>query len=637
MIDSIQLRVHFPRENGQIVHNQEIYNKLISLSINNRSKGIDHEHDWALYENSIYSDSMALVTDELLLKTFDLLKQETHGNEYTALAGRFRLRSSHYHVGYKLMIEKEYADLGFSIPKFIYGHSVAQFLTNPHTGRPRLMSREEQKKNIWNQFVRVLKIFFDRFFGTRTDGTSLVNFDFVQITEIDLCFNQYFESKEFAHEFLNEVQKTQTVSMRKSKRNVKSYTDSEHKTGIAVIKSHTYYKQYHKGTSVMKDDIPRILKGNKAKKEHLEALKEYYTDPEHGEIEFIQLKKSIENKRRELSLILGAGWYKTDKKHPFYKEDFELNEKDYKYYKNMHSAYYRELDEMQKKLMSKEEYRNTFNRIIDTQNLVDIADKIIRHELRIYGKTMSKDYNYFVRVMDEQNTITKNGGQASKLPRSITNRRKMLKKLEAKERRFNNKNDKKNILTPSEKENLKLLRSEFRKRYQWFLGENPDPSSKQFTKKILDFYLNKFFQYVDEYQVKELPKWSIMKARINEENKRREKIQALRYGENLANGIDKKPPLNKISITKFRKVYDYFKKGLDIDYMIEEGYISKRTGQRYKKDLRDIGLNNGMSSIPFVTSTDYDTYINDIEAFKLGKSNYKTYFCFTRKTDKALF
>ena len=74
-----------------------------------------------------------------------------------------------------------------------------------------------------------------------------------EINRIDLCYNQFFNSKEDSLNYLDEQKKLLCKYARSSKNNYRSYD-----TSLLYITRRYSFKIYHKGTEFKKNDYPKI-------------------------------------------------------------------------------------------------------------------------------------------------------------------------------------------------------------------------------------------------------------------------------------------------------------------------------------------------------------------------------------------
>lgn len=152
------------------------------------------------------------------------------------------LPSSHYEV--LAAIRNNYLEFNFSIPKYLYGNNVMQFI------------------NMGDQSAHVcyleLKKFLYGFIKSMCMYQEPIPED-VEINRIDFCYNQLFNSKNDALQYLDEQNVINKKLARASKNKGRNY-ESESLT----YNTRRYgWKIYHKGKEFRKNDLNKIAKKNK--------------------------------------------------------------------------------------------------------------------------------------------------------------------------------------------------------------------------------------------------------------------------------------------------------------------------------------------------------------------------------------
>lgn len=167
--------------------------------------------------------------------------------------------SGHYYFVYRVDYIKDFIELNFSVPKYVYGSNVLLFVD--HIGDKNYSFHE-----CWG-LEHNLKAAFDRF---RRFLMELFKFQFINVTvdpehvevhRIDVCFNQVFRSQELALKYL-EYQK------RKSKKYARNegVRVKEYETSIMYVTKRYSAMIYHKGTEYRKNDSKEHLRFNKRKR-----------------------------------------------------------------------------------------------------------------------------------------------------------------------------------------------------------------------------------------------------------------------------------------------------------------------------------------------------------------------------------
>lgn len=149
--------------------------------------------------------------------------------------------SSHYKVSYFLNTLENYIEYNFSIPKYIFGTNIFQFFGY----------FDQTNTKIFED----LKTFIINFLG-KIFVEPVSNSD-IEFNRIDICYNQFFNSKSDAINYLNWQKEKQQEINRSSKNRGRDY-------GTTLMTSNARYsfKIYHKGTEFAKHDIKELSKNN---------------------------------------------------------------------------------------------------------------------------------------------------------------------------------------------------------------------------------------------------------------------------------------------------------------------------------------------------------------------------------------
>ena len=151
--------------------------------------------------------------------------------------------SSHYSLSYLLDDKADTLAFNFSIPKYEYATNLFQFVDMSEPKSGQLL------------YAKLMK-FFDDFFRYTLQEKPLL--DDVEIKRIDLCYNQFFEDKDAAMQYLNEQNKLIVKYARSSKNKFRAYDSS-----VMYVTRRYSFKIYHKGTEFEKNDKKELQK-NKA-------------------------------------------------------------------------------------------------------------------------------------------------------------------------------------------------------------------------------------------------------------------------------------------------------------------------------------------------------------------------------------
>ncbi len=151
-----------------------------------------------------------------------------------------RIASSHYNIAYMVAWEKDYLEINLSIPKYLYGTNVLQFV--PYFDQSSL--------NIY----RMLMEFCQKFIKDWTTVQEISPYD-VEINRIDFCYNQIFSNERDCRVYLNQIKQKITSMYRKDmNNNIPAYSNS------TTYKTKRFsFKVYHKGDEFAKNDRKKLL------------------------------------------------------------------------------------------------------------------------------------------------------------------------------------------------------------------------------------------------------------------------------------------------------------------------------------------------------------------------------------------
>lgn len=193
--------------------------------------------------------------------------------------GSYRVPSSFSDVAFTVNENGSFIDFEFSIPKYIYGHSLAEFI--PQQGSDlryhevnNLFNFSTQKKYLHKRLNNFIDTFFSDLCG-HFGVDMLPNKKYIEIRRLDICYNQYFKSKSDALGYLDEQRK---LHLKRRKRQKHASETNNYTTTLAFTASNgSYFKIYHKGTEYSKTDgdLRKHIELNKAFIDSLN-LKEKY-------------------------------------------------------------------------------------------------------------------------------------------------------------------------------------------------------------------------------------------------------------------------------------------------------------------------------------------------------------------------
>jgi len=182
---------------------------------------------------------------------------------YHAVKGNTRTGSHDYRAKFYISENADAITFELSVPKYIYGHNIAQFVPNVESKRfynaPwSWYEWRTQVKNLRQRLIEFVFTFFNDLSVT-LQLPSVMNFDMscVEFKRLDLCYNQIFPDNAWVLDFLDCVQQVKWGRVRKNTKVVSSY---EHSFAYRHSVDGFYFKIYSKGHEFQKHDFPRLLK-----------------------------------------------------------------------------------------------------------------------------------------------------------------------------------------------------------------------------------------------------------------------------------------------------------------------------------------------------------------------------------------
>jgi len=152
--------------------------------------------------------------------------------------GRLYNPSSNYFIGVRCDPGSNFVDIEYSCPKWTYSHNVAQLIDYYDQG----------KTKCFQVLLRHLALFLERHVPFRIAESD------IEIRRIDLCYNQFFETKEIALEYLELLKPGFSRLARKN-----GSVPVPYETGIHFTTRRYSFKVYHKGTEFRKNDFYKLL------------------------------------------------------------------------------------------------------------------------------------------------------------------------------------------------------------------------------------------------------------------------------------------------------------------------------------------------------------------------------------------
>lgn len=173
--------------------------------------------------------------------------------------------SSHYKIIISVDWFNDVIKWNFSIPKYFYGHNIAQSIQNVNEPKFNFTAHSFNEivdlghERLWSYIIT----FFDNEFPT-----VKVDYEDLQIKRLDFCYNQIFRTKHDALEYL-ELQKTVKKKNMRNKELGDSGMHQIYDTSIFFKNQDYSVKIYHKGTEYGKNDKKEHDRINSIKKQQI--------------------------------------------------------------------------------------------------------------------------------------------------------------------------------------------------------------------------------------------------------------------------------------------------------------------------------------------------------------------------------
>lgn len=520
-----------------------------------------------------------------------------------AINGNYRVTSSENAVTFFINENGNYIDFEFSIPKYLFGHNLAQFVpqANASNYRNNLTLWSQQKSLLYDRLMWFIDMFLNDL-GTYFQLADLPNKDYIEIRRIDLCYNQYFDSKEEALEVFN-----QQTKINKKRRRKNANVALQYDTTLTYLSSTgSYFKIYHKGMEYTKA-------GSKDLKRHMEEN----TRAMDG-FKRTMHEDEIYQKHRKLIIKLFEDKVKG--------KDINIDEKIYKEIKTLVNKVYEIMP-----------YKIDF--------LKKEMDKVLRYEVSLSGDFFK--YCYKMKVFRKKCSYHQDAVKTYKKVKSIytsktKNDLKVPKKYRDVYKGIHDYYSNAIHLLLSENKLLKrfetygaidyeLSTQEYKiGRYGYRYTILADKDLGTFSKDFLGHCVDHFKSLIDQYQIKQLDKFDNVAQQIKAYNEQVER-NVEKYNEDnlilmfdvfgnpkikggtkaydkhgnpiIVGGRPVKKPIELLTQTQLRKknlkkvnphkllhLVKDIENGLSFDQIVKKMSVPKATLYRWKKDLELFGI-----------------------------------------------
>lgn len=244
MVDTIHINLH------NLQKNYDVYNWIIRDGNNGVIK-----YDVNIDGKKMYDTG--LETGGLLSRQVKVYPEAEKSTEVLRIHTRYE-PSSHYSVIVEVHPKRDLIKFNFSIPKYFYGHNIAQAVQNTNERdfqfiRGNTDSFDYQIEESHQRIITYIKSFFyTEFAGVDIDWCD------VEICRMDICYNQFFNNKQDALFYLDMQKKIPKKFARRDNQNVTAY-----RTSIFYYSRDYSVKIYHKGSEYEKNDSREHDRANK--------------------------------------------------------------------------------------------------------------------------------------------------------------------------------------------------------------------------------------------------------------------------------------------------------------------------------------------------------------------------------------
>nr|WP_319509386.1 phage/plasmid replication protein [uncultured Draconibacterium sp.] len=507
---------------------------------------------------------------------FTQLRYRDSNKKKTVFRSKMFIPSSHYMVAMGYDDMKDVLEINVSIPKLIYGHNISQFVRHFNEDQTKPFNMVLQ--NRWSQnrdesFYR-FKAFTDKFFkmfftwkvsdsvGNQVE-LSIDKKD-VQIARIDMCFNQIFDTKLEAREYLELQKKIKKKNLHSNMRNNRQW-----ETSVWVQTKRYTAKIYAKGDEYAKNDR---LKHNEINKRR----------PGSYDVDLLQ---SIADRTLRYEISFKAGYMSYLFKQSLFREDCKFHKRwkklflDVKRSKAKIERLENAISKQSKKKFGPDDYLGK------NENDKKIKD-MIRDSKRL--KLKNKQYESLKCRNDFTDTftieLTRNNwyalyqnllSQTTKMFWNVTENEKLDNKITI----DFNVNYKQNYVNVSDRYIFGIRL--YREMYSIFR----------------DFF--------NQFQIEERRDIGKIDKVVEEHNKKAREHNEF-YSAHIRVGNVKR--MKEYSIGAVKKIWELTRVN-SWDDLVRKKLISKSTKNRYKQTFSDLGLNvNSFSALPIEASKDFEDY-----------------------------
>jgi hypothetical protein len=154
---------------------------------------------------------------------------------------KLHIASSDYSVSYFYNITSNFISFEFSIPKYLYGTNIIQFI--------KYFSQDSD--TVYDALLDFVEGFFKK------NTYDVIDMKDVELARLDLCYNQFFNSKYDAKKYLDEQKELLVKYARSTKNAFRTYENA-----LLYTTKRYSFKIYHKGDEFKKNDRTKLAKSN---------------------------------------------------------------------------------------------------------------------------------------------------------------------------------------------------------------------------------------------------------------------------------------------------------------------------------------------------------------------------------------
>lgn len=302
MIDNIVLRLHGINQpkldtlnnismykkgvaNMYVPAHYDLYKKL--LTYKGKGFSVAKIYNKTVSETSEKSDDDFLITKTskklnehyLSLDKVSYIHDKVVKDRNLKANGKYRVTSSEHNVVFSINIDAGYVEFNINIPKYLFGHNLAQFVPQIHS---KFFQSNKGDFNQWrvqkSYLYDRIHDFLDAFFTDLLHHFELElmpDYDYIEVNRIDICYNQFFKTKEEALMYLDEQKK-----IHKKRTRINSKKVSDYDTSIAFeTKDGSYFKIYHKGSEYINVKHGDFKKHEAINKAYISNKSKYTENP----------------------------------------------------------------------------------------------------------------------------------------------------------------------------------------------------------------------------------------------------------------------------------------------------------------------------------------------------------------------